>query len=421
MDRIHYFVLIFLLNIYMSPHVIAKSSTENKNNQHNSKSRKPKPTSAVGVTYDKNGILWLARVKNKKLLVTTSNNNGKNFSTPVVVTPEAERIYADGENRPKIAVAQDGTVLLTWAQKLSKKYSGDIRFSRSTDSGKTFSSPITLNDDGLITTHRFDSLTVNEKGRVVIAWLDARDRDAAKNKDENFTGISIYTAQSADNGANFDVNQKFHEHVCECCRMPAVWTTKGPIVFWRNIFGKNTRDFAISNLDKGGVRRVTDDEWQVDGCPHHGGDIAIGSKDRLHLVWFTLGKTRQGLFYRYIQDTQESSPISFGDFTAQASHPSIAASGKNILITWREFDGNNITANIMFSNDNGMTWSKQKRLADSNGAADYPVPLINNEQQMQVVWNTETEGLRILPVNNDSKFQTSVIRWYADLRNRLLN
>jgi hypothetical protein len=416
-----HFVLIFLLSIYISPHVIAKSTAKTENGHHHSKSKKHKRTLAVGATYDANGILWLATVKNKKLLVSNSHDSGENFSTPVVVTPEAENIYADGENRPKIAVAQDGTVLLTWSKKQSKKYSGDIRFSRSTDTGKTFSLPITLNDDGQITGHRFDSLTINKKGRVVISWLDARDRDAARNKNEKFTGISIYTAQSNDNGASFDINQKFHEHVCECCRMPTVWTTDGPVVFWRNIFGKNTRDFAISNLDKGGVRRVTDDEWQVDGCPHHGGDIALGAEERLHLVWFTLGKTRQGLFYKHLQGMRESSPISIGDSAAQASHPSIAASGKKVLITWREFDGNNITANSMFSNDGGITWSEQQQLADSNGSADYPVPLINNSQQMQVVWNTETEGLRFLAVNNDPGLQTSVLRWYADLKNRLLN
>ncbi len=405
----------------MPAHVIAKTTTEGNKHQHNSKPRKPKPTLAVGVTYDKDGKLWLAKVKDKKLLVSYSLDKGKNFSAPVIVTPEAEEIYADGENRPKIAVAHNGTVLLTWAQKLSKKYSGDIRFARSTNYGKTFSSPITLNDDGLITTHRFDSLTINNKGRVVISWLDARDRDAARNKDEKFTGISIYTAQSTDNGASFDTNQKIHEHVCECCRMPTVWTSNGPVVFWRNIFGNNTRDFAISNLDKVKVHRVTNDEWQVDGCPHHGGDIAIGSKDRLHFVWFTLGKTRQGLFYNYIQDMQQSSPISIGNFTAQASHPSITASGEKVLVTWREFDGNFITANIMFSNDGGMTWSEQKRLADSNGAADYPVPLIDNEQQMQVIWNTETEGLRILSVRNDYRSQNSLLRWYTNMKDRLLN
>ncbi|MBL78584.1 MAG: hypothetical protein CMH70_00740 [Nitrosomonadaceae bacterium] len=405
----------------MPQHVIAKSVAENENSQHSKKIRqhKHKQTLAVGATYDKNGTLWLAEVKDQKLLVSYSKNKGESFSIPVIVTPIAENIYADGENRPKIAITQNGIVLLTWSQKQSKKYSGDIRFSRSIDSGQTFSSPITLNDDGLITGHRFDSLTTNGKGKVIIAWLDARDRDAARNRNENFTGISIYTAQSNDNGENFDINKKFHEHVCECCRVPSVWTTDGPIVFWRNIFGKNTRDFAISNLEKGGIRRVTNDEWQVDGCPHHGGDIALGSDNRLHLAWFTLGKNRQGLFYKYIQGAQESTPIPIGDSTAQASHPSIAASGKNVLVTWREFDGKNITANIMYSTDGGATWTNQQRLADTYGPSDYPMPLINNEQQMQIIWNTKIEGLRIIPVGNNLNFQSSILSWYTYLKNGL--
>ena len=156
MSRTLNFAFVFMLGIYMSPHVIAKSTEKSEHGHHHSKSKKHKRTLAVGTTYDTNGVLWLAKVKNKKLLVSNSHDNGVNFSTPVVVTPEAENIYADGENRPKIAVAQDGTVLLTWSKKQSKKYSGDIRFSRSTDSGKSFSLPITLNDDGLITGHRFD-------------------------------------------------------------------------------------------------------------------------------------------------------------------------------------------------------------------------------------------------------------------------
>ena len=117
-----HFALIFLLSIYISPHVIAKSTAKTENGHHHSKSKKHKRTLAVGATYDANGILWLATVKNKKLLVSNSHGSGENFSTPVVVTPEAENIYADGENRPKIAVAQDGTVLLTWSKKQSKKY-----------------------------------------------------------------------------------------------------------------------------------------------------------------------------------------------------------------------------------------------------------------------------------------------------------
>ena len=376
---------------------ILQEKTITTEKSHRPKKKHIKTTLAVGATYDNNGQLWLAKVENNHLLVYKSKDKGKNFEEPVIVTPEPENISADGENRPKIAVAHDGTVFLTWTQSLPKKYSGDIRFSRSIDSGKTFSKPITLNDDGRVTSHRFDSIAIDDKGRVVIAWLDAREREEARERGEKFTGISLSSAQSIDNGETFSANRTLQEHVCECCRISLAWTADGPVVFWRNIFNTNTRDFAISRLDTGEIRRVTDDEWQVDSCPHHGGDMAVGNQDRLHLVWFTNGKTRQGLFYKNITGKKESSPLAIGNPEARAGHPSVSVSGNTVLVTWREFVENHISAQIMYSSDAGNTWSDPQSLAKTSGAADYPVPMVNGEQ-MQVIWNTKAEGLRVMPV-----------------------
>ena len=58
MNRTLNFALIFMLGMYLSPHVIAKSTTKNESGHHHSKSKKHKRTFAVGVTYDANGILW---------------------------------------------------------------------------------------------------------------------------------------------------------------------------------------------------------------------------------------------------------------------------------------------------------------------------------------------------------------------------
>ncbi|SCY79609.1 hypothetical protein SAMN05216420_12024 [Nitrosospira sp. Nl5] len=360
------------------------------------KPRPPKTTLAVGATLDGNGRLWLAKVENQRLLVSRSDDEGNVFSNPVVVTPQPENISADGENRPKISVARDGTVLLTWIEVLPKKYSGNVRFARSTDSGRTFSKPITLNDDGRVTSHRFDSLAIDGTGKVAVAWLDARDRDAAKEKGDEFSGVSVYTARSNDNGASFGANRKFQEHTCECCRIALSWTKQGPVAFWRNIFGANTRDFAIANLDKGGIRRGTVDEWQIDACPHNGGDIASDRRGQLHLVWFTNGNNRQGLFYKRLDSGWESQPLPIGDSAAQANHASVAAEGKTVILTWREFDGHSYSAQMMHSNDSGVSWSEPQRLMDSAGATDYPIPLIDGKKIL-VVWNTALEGLRVLP------------------------
>jgi hypothetical protein len=165
---------------------------------------------------------------------------------------------------------------------------------------------------------------------------------------------------------------------------------------WRNIFGTNTRDFAIANVDKGSVRRATDDEWQIDACPHNGGGIATDGRGQLHLIWFTNGKTRQGLFYKRIDSGWESQPLPIGNPASQANHASVAAEGRTILLTWREFDGRSYSAQLMYSNDGGASWSEPQGLMESSGATDYPVPLIDGKKVL-IVWNTATEGLRILP------------------------
>ena len=395
MYRILRIASIFLMSV--SATALAGQQDSANGGQSHLMSHAPKATLAVGATLDENGRLWIARVENQRLLVSWSDDDGTNFSTPVIVTPEPEAISADGESRPKIAVARDGAVLLTWVQSLPQKYAGNVRFARSTDSGKAFSAPITLNDDGRITSHRFDSMVIDGDGRVVIAWLDARDRDAAKEKGEKFTGSSIYTVKSLDNGKSFGPNHRFHEHTCECCRITLAWTKDGPVALWRNIFGTNTRDFAIANLDEGGVRRATHDKWQVDACPHNGGSLAADRWGKLHLAWFTNGTARQGLFYKNIDGDWESQPMPIGNPAAQANHASVVLKDKIVILSWREFDGQSYSAQMMYSVNGGVSWSEPTRLMSSAGATDYPLPLINGEKVL-VVWNTAKEGLRIVPI-----------------------
>lgn len=358
----------------------------------------PKANLAVGAALDDNGRLWLVKVEDQQLQVSWSEDDGKTFSSPATVTPEPENIIIDGESRPKIAVARDGTLLLSWVQALpQKKYAGNIRFSRSTDAGRTFSKPITLNGDGLVTSHRFESLAIDGSGRAVVSWLDARDRDGAKEKDEPFAGVSLYSRQSLDNGATFGRERSVQQHTCECCRTAMTWTKDGPVVLWRNIFGENTRDFAIMNLDKGGIRRATHDEWQIDACPHNGGSLATDRQGQLHLAWFTNGTARQGLFYKRFSPDWESRPMSIGNPDTQANHASVIAEGKTVVLTWREFDGQSYSVQMMHSNDGGVSWGEPMRLMESAGATDYPVPLINDSKVL-IVWNTAKEGLRILPI-----------------------
>ena len=126
------------------------------------------PTAA----FDNKGILWIVYVDNGFIKLSSSHDKGKTFSNGVNINPEKEKIYADGENRPKIAFGNESQIYISWVKKTEGRYTGDIRFSRSIDKGKTFSAPLTINDDGLLTSHRFDTLAVGPDGRIHLVWLE---------------------------------------------------------------------------------------------------------------------------------------------------------------------------------------------------------------------------------------------------------
>jgi len=365
---------------------------------------KAMPRAGLGAdgAFDTQGGLWVARVEEGRVLVSVSRDGGKSFAAPVAVNAEPENIYADGENRPKLKVMADGTLYVSYTRALAKPYSGMIRFAVSRDGGRSFSLPVDINDDGE-GSHRFDALVADESGTVVLAWLDKRDGARAAAAGQTYAGSAVYYAVSRDGGRSFAPNRKLADHSCECCRIGLALDRDGsPLALWRQIFGRNTRDFALLRLPLEGTeapsapRRVTDDNWAIDACPHHGGDLVVDRQGRYHLLWFTQGSARQGLFYRRSDDGGRSftPPVPVGRQDLQAGHPALLAEGERVVIVWREFEADRFRLQAMESRDGGRTWSPPRTVADSAGPADYP-RLLAHPRGPQVLWHT-AQGLQVL-------------------------
>jgi len=348
--------------------------------------------------FDEQGTLWLAQVRDGHVLVSHSEDQGKTFSSAVKVNSQPEAVSASGETRPKILLDKEGSIYISYTQSLETPYAGNIRFSRSVDGGKSFSAPVTVNDNHDSITHRFEAMGINKRGQIYLAWLDRRDAMAAKDKGEKYTGIAVYYAMSDNGGKSFHANIKVADHTCECCRIAiAIDKMDTPVIVWRHIFGKNVRDHALARL--GGtpqVQRVTFDNWEVDACPHHGPDLSI-SGDTYHLAWFNHTPERNGLFYAYSVDGGKtfSSPINVGNSAHQASHAAVLSNGNNVYLAWKEFDGEVSEVYAMRSHDSGKTWGAVFKVADTRDASDHPM-LVAYHEQVYLSWSTLLEGYRLI-------------------------
>jgi hypothetical protein len=351
----------------------------------------------ASAVFDASGALWAVYRDGGHVVARRSDDLGRTWSKPVSVNAAPEEIGADGDSRPKIAAGPGGELYVTWTKPLSKPYTGDIRFSRSLDEGRTFSAPVTVHTDRQEITHRFDSVTVNRSGQVFVVWIDKRDGvAAAKAKSGAYRGAAVYFAVSDDRGASFRGDFKLADHSCECCRIALLPREDGTVLaMWRHVFAPNIRDHAIARMHPDGrageVRRATFDDWRIDVCPHHGPSLAADATGRLHAVWFTQAPERAGVFYGRLSGDGVDAQRRVGRDTAE--HADLAISGRQVAVAWKEFDGRRAQLRAMRSEDGGDTW-REYDIAATAGASDQP-RMLERQGRFYVLWNTRQEPLSV--------------------------
>ncbi|HEV2612730.1 MAG TPA: sialidase family protein [Noviherbaspirillum sp.] len=362
----------------------------------------------TGAAFDKDGRLWVATKKTDNgdqfIVVQHSTDMGKTWTTPTRIQATPEPIAASGEARPHIAFGGKGELYVSYTSTVKRPHIGDIRFVRSLDGGKTFSSPITVHANRDAITHSFDSMVVDADGKIFIAWVDDRDARQMKAAGGRYAGSAVYYAVSNDGGATFKGDYKVADHSCECCRIGLTLNDKGvPVAMWRHVFAPNIRDHAIAELSADGKVsapvRVTFDDWRIDACPHHGPSIAYGPDGTRHQVWFN-GKEGEGagaLYAATQSNGKTRKPVSLG--SEQASHPDLVVQGRQVSIVWKQFDGQSTAVLTKLSEDGGATW-KEKELARTAGDSDKPY-LAAHRTGAVLVWRTENDGVRVVPIQKE--------------------
>ncbi len=355
---------------------------------------------------DSDGRLWVVFAQDQHAYVVNSDDQGKTFSPPVRVNERAENIETNGENRPKILTDNGGqTIYVSWTEKTEGQHTGDIRFSRSIDGGQQFAPVRTINDDGLLTSHRFDSLFLAASGHLYLTWLDKRELEYAAQRGEHYTGSGVFYTVSADQGETFAANRKIADHSCECCRIAvAPYGQDGMALMWRHVFDGTTRDHAIAGVGPDGVRtgfsRATVDEWKIDACPHHGPSMAQGrpaqESDVYHMTWFSAGDLHKGIYYgRHALESGDTSLVRQIDGSAGASHPQVAEWQGVQHLVWKRFDGADTRLLWIYSQDDGVSWSEPQTLARTTSASDHPL-LIAGQDGLMLSWHSRNEGYQVM-------------------------
>jgi hypothetical protein len=361
--------------------------------------------SKVTPAFASDGTLWLAWMAGGQVSVASSKDGGQTLSTPVQVTKEKLNLDWGPDARPKIVVDRSGGIAVAFAIFKDKAFNGQVLYTRSADGGKSFAElrPITSSNES----QRFEALGLDADGSVFAAWLDKRNRVPAKQRGEKYDGAGLFFATSNDGGATYSEAKLAADNTCECCRLGLAFAGPGrPVIVFRNIFEGGVRDHAVVSFTDpstpGEVRRVSEDDWQINACPHHGPSLSTSAAGTYHVTWYTNGKARKGLFYARSTDGGKtfSDPVAVGQANRNPTRPYVIEGPRGAAMVWKEFDGEKTAVKLAMSHDDGKTWSEAKVIASTTDSSDHPL-MVSDSRRTYLSWMTKVDGYRFQSIEEE--------------------
>jgi len=322
---------------------------------------------ALAVRRDGKAVLtWAAQEGHEnQLFVAVPGPDSK----PVRVNPEGLTVESLHQP-PGIAIGRGDEIYLTWSSAkpvpAGGLFASDLRLSRSLDGGRTFEGPLRVNGDRPIS-HSFEGLAVAPDGTVLVSWIDSRDGP-------NTAGTYLARVTDRGSRVERTLKLDDGE-TCVCCRIDvATGPGEAVAVAWRKVFPGSIRDMVLGMSRDGGrsfgsAALVHADRWKIAACPHRGGSVAMDARGRVYLAWYTEGSDGQPrmLFAASPDGRKFGAPTRLN--TAVGSVPDqvrLAADGAgHVVIVWEDATAVRRRVLLRYSTDGGRTLSAPQTLSQA--------------------------------------------------------
>ena len=343
--------------------------------------------------------------------LAVSNDGGVTFSPPVRVNDQDGDAGATNEQPPRVVVsgpANARVFTVLW----SKRDTGPqqtrrdvIRVARSTDGGRTFTPARLTHDPSFGGARGWQSATLAADGTIHVVWLDGREATRKIADHAKQTGMAhkgqppqeIYHGKLSPDGRMTET--LIASDVCFCCKTAVAIGPRGTVyTAWRHIFPGSMRDiaFAASNGGRpfGPLVRVSEDKWELNGCPEDGPSMAVDDNGTIHIAWATVvndAEPYKAIFYATSRDGKMFSPRKRvpTPATTTPGHPQLTLTRNGAAIVFDEVVAGERRVSVARVTHAGVV--QPVELLSGNESASHPV-VVRAGNDVVVAWTSRSAG-----------------------------
>ena len=299
-----------------------------------------------------------------------STNGGTTWGADTRLTNNAA--YSD---RPSIAVS-GSQVHVVWSDLRDNNY--EVYYKRSTDGGTTWGTDTRLtNSDG---ESALVSVAVSGT-QVHIVWRDARDGNE-----------EIYYKRSTDGGTTWEADKRLTNDPASCLN-PSVAVYGSQVhVVWCDLRSGVSYDVYYKKSTDGGITWGADTSLIYNQSASYFPSVAV-SGSQVNVVWQDYRDGNFEIYYKRSTDggTTWDADTRLTNYAAFSQCASVAVSGSQINVVWKDNRDGNFEIYYKRSTDGGTTWEADTRLTNNSGISDYPSVAVSGSQ-VHVVWQDDRDG-----------------------------
>ena len=309
-----------------------------------------------------NGIVYLSWIekKGKQSTLKFSALSNDKWSDPITIA-SGKNWFVNWADYPVIATDGHANFLAHFLEKSdTAKFTYDVKLVTSIDSGRNWSSPLTVHDDGVKAEHGFVSI-IPYNDQFFVTWLDGRKTASEESHgDHGHHGEMTLRAVFIGKNGKKTKEWELDDRICDCCQTAAAITTEGPVVVYRDRSDDEVRDMSIVRFVNGiwtQPKTIHADNWQIKACPVNG--------------------------------------------------PRADAIGNNLAIAWFSMKDQKGEVKVVFSNDGGVSFKNSIRIDEGKSIGRVDIVMIDSSSAL-VSW-MEGVSIKVVKVHKDGTKEPSIV------------